>query len=476
MPESSSFSTKQELALLLEERARRESRRRLFRMFPDEGPLRRELYVKHLAFFEAGAVERERLFMAANRVGKTEGAGGYELALHLTGRYPDWWAGRRFDKPVKAWAAGDTSQTVRDILQFKLLGQVGDFGTGLIPGDDIVDTKRRAGNVPDLVETVRVRHVTGGVSVLGFKSYDQGREAFQGTEQDIIWLDEEPPMDVYGECLIRTMTTNGLVMLTFTPLLGLSEVVLSFLPDGRNPAGKSVTMATWDDAPHLSEQDKADMLKAMPPHMRDARSKGIPALGSGAIYPIPEEDILEDDFAIPEHWPRLYALDVGWRATASAWLAWDRENDVVHVCGTYKRGQAEPAVHAQAVKQRGDWIPGVIDPASAGANQRDGSRLKDIYVGLGLKLTSADNDVEAGIFAVWERMTTGRFKVFRSCQDWFQEYRLYRRDEKGRVVKDNDHLMDCTRYGVMDLSKAKTKPKPVEHRPVYHGSNSWMGA
>lgn len=459
--------TDEQWELFLElESARKDQCHRLVSYYPETGPLRRELYPRHMEFFRHGANERERLFMAANRVGKTEGAGGYEMALHLTGDYPDWWNGRRFDESVKAWAAGDTSQTVRDIVQFKLLGPINDLGTGLIPGDSIIDTKRRAGNVPDLIETVRVKHKSGGVSILTFKSYDQGREAFQGTEQNVVWLDEEPPSDVYSECLLRTMPTatfrGGIVMLTFTPLRGLSDVVLSFLPDGRNPAGKCVVMATWDDVPHLSDKDKADMLAAMPPHMRDARSKGIPALGAGAIYPMPEEDVLVDDFTPPDHWPKVYALDVGWNNTAAIWGVWDREADVVYLTAEYKRGQCEPAIHAQAVKARGEWIPGVVDPASAGSNQKDGTKLMDVYRGLGLNIQPAENTVEAGILAVWERLSSGRLKVFRSLQAWLAEFRLYRRDEKGRVVKDNDHLMDGTRYLVMSgLQIAKTKPQPV---------------
>lgn len=467
--------------ILRKELALREKRNRLATYYPDTGPLRRDLYPRHMEFMAAGATERERLFMAANRVGKTEGAGGYEMALHLTGLYPDWWVGRRFDKPVRAWAAGDTSQTVRDILQFKLLGPINEIGTGLIPGDTIVDTKRRAGNVPDLIETVRVKHVSGGVSQLGFKSFDQGREVFQGTEQDIIWLDEEPPLDVYGECLTRTLATGafkgGCVMLTFTPLRGLSEVVLSFLPDGRTSAGKCVVKATWDDVPHLSEQDKADLLDAYPPHMRDARAKGIPAIGSGVIYPVSEDDLIVNDFAIPEHWKRVYGFDVGWNNTASLWLAWDQDTDTVYLTSEYKRGQCEPAVHAQAIKSRGEWIPGTIDPASAGASQKDGSRLIEVYRGLGLNLYPADNTVEAGIYAVWERMSSGRFKVFRSCQAWLQEFRLYRRDDKGRIVKADDHLMDCTRYAVVSgLGLAKTKPVKAPVKQYNAGPGGWMGA
>lgn len=240
-------SEKLELLALLEETERRRSRRRLLTYYPDEGPLRRELYPKHMEHFAAGAVHRERLFLAANRVGKTEGAGGYETALHLTGRYPHWWNGRRFNGPVRWWAAGKTNETTRDIVQSKLLGTVEGSGhtkrlsgTGLVPGDDIGETDWKQGS-PDLIDTVRIKHQSGGWSVLGLKSYQQGRGSFEGTEQDGIWLDEEPPMDIYTECLIRTMTTDGILILTFTPLEGCSEVVLSFLPGGRLPESDGST-------------------------------------------------------------------------------------------------------------------------------------------------------------------------------------------------------------------------------------------
>lgn len=229
--------------------------RKLWSYYPTLGKLRRELYPRHLEFFAAGgkhtpnshcspdcdgSPHRERLMLAANRIGKTEGVGGYELTLHAIGEYPDWWIGRRYDRPVRVWAAGDTSNTVRDIIQTKLLGNVGDFGTGLIPARNLdrVTWKR---NVPEAVQDIYVKHISGRMSVLTLKSYDQGRESFQGTEQDMIWLDEEPPMDVYAECLLRTMTTNGMILCTFTPLLGLSEVVLSFLPSGRLPEAAAQT-------------------------------------------------------------------------------------------------------------------------------------------------------------------------------------------------------------------------------------------
>ncbi len=199
-------------------------------VFPDKGELRRELYGKHLEFFRAGATHRERIFIAANRVGKSV-AGAYEMVCHLTGQYPHWWQGKRFTKPVIAWCAGDTGKTTRDIIQNKLLGLPGNFGTGLIPKDRIVRTLQKQG-VSDAVEMVYVKHITGKSSLCTFKSFDQRREGFQGTECDVVWLDEEPPQEIYVETLLRTMTTNGIVYITFTPLQGLSDVVLSFCPGG----------------------------------------------------------------------------------------------------------------------------------------------------------------------------------------------------------------------------------------------------
>ena len=210
------------------ELSRRRARRKIDSFYPDSGPLRRELYPKHLEFFRAGAQHRERLFLAANRIGKSEGVGAYETALHLTGQYPNWWQGRRFTCGISAWAAGKDSKTTREILQLKLLGSIGDFGTGMIPGDSILHTSPKPG-VPEAIESVVVRHIAGNKSRLVFKSYDQGRESFQGTEQHIVWLDEECTRDIYIECLTRTMTTNGLMLMTFTPLLGMTDIVRDFL-------------------------------------------------------------------------------------------------------------------------------------------------------------------------------------------------------------------------------------------------------
>ncbi len=209
-----------------------------------------------------------------------------------------------------------------------------------------------------------------------------------------------------------------------------------------------VTM-TWDDAPHLDDDVKEALWDSIPPYQREARSKGVPSLGSGAIYPVPESDIKVDPFQIPEFWPKCFGMDVGWKCTAAIWLAHDRENDMWYLYHEYARGQAEPVIHAEGIKAPGHWIPGAIDPASRGRAQRDGEQLFENYINLGLNITKANNGVEAGLMQIWGLLSTGRLKVFSTCQKWFEEYRIYRRDEQGKIVKENDHLMDCTRYGIV---------------------------
>jgi hypothetical protein len=219
---------------------------------------------------------------------------------------------------------------------------------------------------------------------------------------------------------------------------------------------KYLVTATWDDAPHLSQEDKDALWDSVPAHERGARAKGIPSLGSGAIWPIAEERFVVEWFEIPEYWPKAYALDVGWKNTACLWGAWDSQSDTVYVYSEYKQGEAEPATHVEGIKSRGDWVPGVIDPAARGRGQKDGTNLMDEYSGMGLDLDIADNSVDTGLFKVEKRLRNGRLKVFSSCRSFLDEYRLYRRNEKGKIVKVNDHLCDCLRYLIMSgIQRAK---------------------
>lgn len=243
-----------------------------------------------------------------------------------------------------------------------------------------------------------------------------------------------------------------------------------------------LVQATWDDAPHLTKEQKESLWSSIPIHERDARTKGLPVLGAGRIYPISEESLLVKPFEFPRWWPRAYALDVGWNRTAALWGAWDRDGDTVYLFSEYYAGHQHPAVHASGIKARGEWLTGAIDPAAVGANQRDGMVLANEYRELGLNLVLADNKVngpEGGIFACEQRMARGGIKVFNTLRNWLAEFRIYRRDEHGKIVKENDHLMDCMRYLIMTgMRFASIEPEELEEmeqRISAYGRNDATG-
>lgn len=428
-------------------------------------------YAKQRAFHAAGAKFGERLFMAGNQLGKTI-AGGAEWAIHLTGRYPDWWEGAVFDRPPVLWAGSVTSESTRKNPQRILIGppeREEEWGTGFIPKDCLRDTTRAIG-VPNLLDSVVVKwggggDVQSGEGLLHLIAYEKGREKWQGPTVDGVWFDEEPPPEIYSEGLTRT--NNGqrgqFAQMTFTPLKGMSEVVTRYLrPEGGDAgaSNRSVTTMTIDDAEHYSPEERAKIIASYHPHEREARTLGVPSLGAGAIYPVPFGEVVVKPIEIPRYWKRAYALDVGWNRTAAVWGAQDPSDGVIYLYAEHYRGEEFPIVHAQAIKARGDWIKGTIDPGARGRQQGDGLRLIEQYRSQGLDLVPANNEVDAGIYEVWQRLGTGRLRIFSTLQNLEQEYRGYHRDEKGKVVKKFDHLMDAMRYLIMTWDKIASVQAP----------------
>lgn len=403
-------------------------------------------YVPHerqREFHTAGVQASERLFLAGNRVGKTL-AGACEVGFHLTGRYPDWWQGVRFEQPIQAWAASVTREATRDILQAVYLGAAG--RAGVIPARLIIGVVNKSG-LAGAVDVVKVRH-KHGVSTLGFRSYDQGRATFQGTAREVIHLDEEPEIGVYEECLLRTLTVKGHVLLTMTPLMGLTEMVRHFT-DGERQAGKAVVRAGWAEAPHLDKSAVERLRKSLRSHEVRAREFGEPGIGRGRVFPLEESEIVVPRFEVPREWKRCVGVDFGWsNPTAAVWLAQDSYG-TAYVMDVYSASERVPAEHAAEILRRGAWVPAVGDPAGQAVSQRDGASLMELYAAAGLVLTPADNAVEAGLMQMLEMLRSGRLKVFADLEAWWREFRLYRRDEKGRVVKRDDHILDATRYALV---------------------------
>lgn len=455
------------MAKLLAERKRRIERNKLAAYAP---------YTKQREFHALGRTKRERLFMAGNQLGKTV-AGSAETAIHATGRYPDWWDGREFLKPIRGWAAGETGLATRDSIQKLLIGppqQKDAWGTGMIPGDAIVDTQPARG-VPDLLDSVVVKFggggdVQAGQSIILFKSYEQGRTKFQADTIDLAWLDEEPDLGIYTEALTRTNATGGLVMVTFTPLLGMSGVVTRFIMPDQDDAGaidRAVVQMTIEDAEHYSKEERARIIASYPAHEREARTKGVPIMGSGRIFPVSEDSITIDPLPrIPAHWTQIIGIDFGWdHPTAATHLAWDRDADVVYVMRTYRQAERTPIFHAAAIKPWGDWVPVAWPHDGLQHDKGSGEELRNQYAAQGLNMLperatyhDGGSGVEAGLLDMLDRMQTSRLKVYSTCRDWFEEFRLYHRLD-GKVVKERDDLMSATRYGIMMLRHAITVPR-----------------
>lgn len=425
-----------------------------------------EPYPKQREFMELGATKRERLLIAGNQNGKTH-IGAYEMACHLTGLYPPDWKGRRWNRPVKAWICGETSLVVRDVQQKKLCGEPGvesAFGTGMIPKDLFVDKPSLARGITDAYDTIQVRHVSGGVSVGRFKSYEQGRTKFQGESIDVGWPDEEPPEDVYAELLTRTVATGGMVYVTFTPLKGRSSVVMRFLDEPS--ADRGVTTMTIDDALHIQPAEREKIIAAYLPHEREARARGVPTLGSGRIFMAPEESVIEAPIEhVPLHWAKIIGIDFGIdHPFAGVVLAWDRDVDCLHVLHTYRVTDALPIQHAMSLKMFGAAVP-VAWPNDGNIRRDDGKPMADHYKRHGLLMlpshaTWPDGSVstEAGILEIDEREKSGRIKYASHLSDLLEERRFYHRKD-GKIVKLKDDLMSALRTAVM--MKRFARPVPL---------------
>lgn len=415
-------------------------------------------------FHEAGRDHPERMLMAANRVGKTISAAA-EVAFHLTGKYPPWWAGKRFIGPTLVWTGSPTNETSRDIVQAELLGGLGEkLGTGWVPRSRIVGTpKTRQAGVKDVVDSFSVRHESGGLSLCNLKTYEQGWQKWQGTAPHVVWMDEEPDdYKIFSEAQTRILTSRGIVLVTFTPLLGVTDLVEHFRNGG---PGIYIKGATWNDAPHLSKADKDRLSLSYRAHEREARTKGIPMLGEGAVYPVPDEQITVAPFKVPDHWARIKGCDFGIdHPAAGAEIAWDRDQDTIYVIDCYRKANELPPYHAAWFNKSNRMIPVAWPHDGMNREKQGGRTLADAYRGHGVNMLTKSarypkapgetsdkggpQPVEPIVEEILERMVTGRFKVFANLSDWFEEKRSYHRKD-GLIVPRRDDILKATSYAVM---------------------------
>lgn len=428
------------------------------------------------------------MLCAGNQVGKSYGGGGTEVSFHATGKYPDWWPGRRFDKPVLIWTGSPTNETSKEIIQPILLGTEEpngeNQGTGMIPGEDIIKVTTRQAGVKGVADEILVRHVSGGVSRIALKTYEQGRQKWQGKPVDVVWLDEEPDdPGLYTEAVTRTQATGGFVLMTFTPLLGMTSIVSGFV-SGDYPQKNVTTMTIFDAtggtwgpgtpwagqewSGHYTREDAERIVSEYEDWERDTRAMGVPIMGQGRVWPVPEADIVVPPFEIPRHWARISGCDFGIdHPAAGALIAWDRTADVVYLIAEYRMRNQTPAYHAAALNAWGRWIPVAWPHDGINKEKGSGRTLKDMYAehGANMMFLSAryedekggSQDREPGVLEMLERMQTGRFKVFSTCAAFMEEFRMYHRKD-GRIVDKNDDVISAVRYALMMKRYATTEP------------------
>jgi len=442
-------------------------------------------------FAEKTAIYHECCLCAGNQIGKTY-SGTTIDALHLLGDYPDDYGGHRFDFAPTCWGLGYSMEKTRDLLQTALFGKYvgGEFQGGLVPKDKITGWESATGT-PNAMRSVSVDHVHG-VSVIQFWSYSQGQHAIMGDVVDWVHIDEEPKdQTIRPQVLTRTINgdrgNGGRIIYTFTPENGRTDLVVKFKED---PSKSQFYMQKgWDDAPHITPEKAKMMLAAYPPHQRDMRTKGEPMLGHGRIYEFSDDFLLCEPFEIPDHWYVIGGMDFGWdHPQAHVKLVEDRDNGVLYLINTWKGSRLSANDAWGAIKTWQNDIP-IAWPHDGLQNEKgrdDAVQQKVHYQNAGFKMLpematwppvngkSGGNSVEHGLYELNDLMSKGKFKIFRGQPDFMNELRQYHRDDRGKIVKALDDLLDAVRYAYMmrrfavrvgDIGQSKQRktyvPKPV---------------
>lgn len=437
-------------------------------------------YDFQMEMFEAGATHKARFACLANRCGKTY-SGAREMTYHLTGLYPDWWTGHKFDEPIKAWAIGITTDSTRKVLQYELLGTIDArdtdaIGTGAIPRDTI-NIKALEKDGPS-AKVVRVNHVSGGVSELEFRSTQQGLQVLMGTSQHFIWLDEESPtqsLEIFSQCSTRTATTNGRILITATPENGETPLIQKFYETDE----LFIHHVGWDRVPHLSEQTKKDLIATYPSWEIECRTKGLPSKGSGAIFKVDDEFISFPSIQPKPSWPIVAGVDFGRSRDPSTivFSCLDPETGVSYLFEEhYLDKDRSPENMANIIlNSRYPYVP-VVVPHDGNSVSTDGGNETRATImrnaGCNVQRSTFSNPVEVqnsisninkknmgkegGLAWMAHQFRDGSLKVCEHLRHFFREKRSYFYVERGgkTMPKDgDDHIIDAARISFLSLHR-----------------------
>jgi phage terminase large subunit-like protein len=430
-------------------------------------------YPTQLAFFAAGASGvHQRLIYGGNQSGKTLSASA-EVAWHMTGDYPDWWMGKRFDKPIRCWAVGESGQLVRDTLQKKLCGDQ-EFGTGVIPlesfGKKPVMVPGGTGAVDTLFVTHQADGIVDGTSSLTFKSFEMSRKKLQGESIDLIWIDERPEEDIYSELLARTSATDGQLIVSYTPVGegAAAGVTYKFLSEPSSD--RAVFRIRSDEVRHISDARREELASGYADHEREARMEGTPQLGTGPIFPLELLPTIvksfDPDRGIPSYARWLVGIDFGFgHPFAAALIAWTHDIGQVWVIDSFRMERSSALYHVQRIHAmtRGLRIPIAWPHDGAQHDKGSGLPLSGQYKSFGANMLHSHavnhgtktNVVEPALAEMREMMFTGKLTIAGHNNELLEEMRNYHRDEDFRIVKQRDDLVSALRYAIMMRRQGK---------------------
>jgi phage terminase large subunit-like protein len=466
--------------------------RRKFHRLDYWGP--NEWYESQKHFFLCGATHRQRLIRGGNQSGKTLAA-SFETALHLTGLYPRWWQGKRFDHPIRAWIAGPSREAVREGPQYKLLGIAGaggEFGSGMIPASAMVGLSPPV-MIPGggrCVDSFGVQHYgrdgkPNGISTAMYKSFEQGVEKFQGESVHVIWIDERCSEALYAENLARTPATKGIIYLSYTPLRGGGELTYRFLNEP-NPDRCDVRIP-GSEAVHIDPAKRESVGESLLEHERAARLEGIPQFGIARIFPVRLSDLTKQfspDNDIPDTARWNVGLDFGGfnHPAAIVLTAFVPETDQFFAVDSQKLTTGDVGDHARAIAalSRGLMIP-ISWPHDGHQKQaaKAGKELADCYRAEGLPMMrshvtnpSGGISVEPAIRDMISYMRRpGGFIIASHLSELLEEMASYHLDEKHNIVRIRDDLVSALRYSFMARRQGKIL-EMCEHYPRAVGVTS----
>lgn len=415
---------------------------------------------KQLLFHKC--TKKNRWVFGGNRTGKTE-CGAVEAIYLLRGIHPF----KENKKNVKGWAVSLSTQVQRDVSQAKILHYLNPDWIE----DIIMLSGKKDSPESGVIDKILIKNVFGGISELGFKSCDQGREKFQGTSLDFVWFDEEPPYDIYLECKMRVIDRCGEIFGTMTPLKGLTWVYDEIYLNNSNDSEVWYMQLSWHDNPFLNEKEIKSLTSCMSKSELESRCYGNFAFSGGLVYSDFDENVnVIEPFNVPSEWYDNVSIDPGFRNPLSChFYAVDYDGNVYVIAEHYEKDK-DIEYHSKCIldiAKKLNWpfsssgyLNAIIDSAGGQKTLASSKSVVDLFYDYKILANPKVNkDLFTGINRVksYIKDANGKSKlfIFKNCVNLIREIKGYFWGNGDNPIKKDDHALDELRYYIM------TKPENI---------------